>query len=231
MHEFGTTMEQLASVVVTQRKWASMNPNALFREQVTVDDVLRSPMVVYPYTLLMCSRPADGAGAILVASAEKARELTDRAVWIVGVDEYHTHGWVTSMPSLTELGSRVTAENAFKMARLKHGDIDLAMFTDPFAFLPIEHVEDCGFVRKGEGGKFFEEGRGEPGGDLPVNTHGGLLCGVHSGVNPLVHHVIEAVRQLTGKAGERQVKDAERAFIQLHGGMMEHYATMILSVG
>ncbi|MHA1580902.1 MAG: thiolase, partial [Candidatus Baldrarchaeia archaeon] len=104
-----------------------MNPNALFREQVTVDDVLRSPMVVYPYTLLMCSRPADGAGAILVASAEKAKELTDRPVWIVGVDEYHSHGWVTSMPSLTELGSRVTAENAFKMARLKHGDIDLAM--------------------------------------------------------------------------------------------------------
>ena len=102
------------------------------------------------------------------------------------------------------------------------------MLTDPFAFLPIEHLEDCGFVAKGEGGKFFEEGRGEPGSALPINTHGGLLCGVHDGVSPLIHHTIEAIRQLRGQAGRRQVKNAEKAFIQLHGGMMQHHATMIL---
>jgi acetyl-CoA acetyltransferase len=132
------------------------------------------------------------------------------------------------MPNLTELGSKTTAEMAFKMAGLTSKDIDIVMATDPFAFLPIEHLEDCGFVAKGEGGKFFEEGRGEPGGDLPYNTHGGLLCGVHDGVSPIIHHIIEAVRQLTGQAQKRQVKNAEKIFIQVHGGMMQHYATMII---
>lgn len=228
MHEYGTTEEQLAGVVVSQRKWAAMNPNAIFREVVTVEDVLNSPLVAYPYRLLMCSRPADGAGAILLTSTKRARELTKTPIYILGVGEYHTHGWVTSMPDLTELGSKTTAEVAFKMAGLTPRDIDVVMITDPFAFLPIEHLEDCGFVEKGEGGKFFEEGRGEPEGDLPINTHGGLLCGVHDGVSPIIHHIIEAIRQLTGQAEKRQVKDAEKVFIQVHGGMMQHYASIIL---
>jgi acetyl-CoA acetyltransferase len=229
MHQYGTTEEQLASVVVCQRKWASMNPNAIFWEPLSVDDVLNSPMIIYPYRLLMCSRPADGAGAILLTSIDRAKKLTDVPIRILGIGEHHTHGWITSMPNLVELGSKVTAKQAFEMSGLTHKDIDIAMLTDPFAFLPIEHLEDTGFVKKGEGGKFFEEGRAAPGGELPINTHGGLLCGVHSGVSPLIHHVIEAVRQIRGEAGRRQVKNAERAFIQLHGGMMQHHATLILS--
>ncbi len=228
MHQYGTTDKQLACVVVSQRKWAEMNPNAIFGETVTVEDVLSSPMIVYPYRLLMCSRPADGAGAVLLTSAKRARELTETPIYILGAGEYHTHGWVTSMPNLAELGSKVTAEMAFKMAGLTAKDIDVVMITDPFAFLPLEHLEDCGFVQKGQGGKFFEEGRGAPGGDLPINTHGGLLCGVHDGVSPIIHHIIEAIRQLTGQAEKRQVKNVEKVFIQLHGGMMQHYATMIL---
>jgi acetyl-CoA acetyltransferase len=229
MHEYGTTEEQLASVVVSQRKWASMNPNALFWEPLSVDDVLKSPMIIYPYRLLMCSRPADGAGAIIVTSIDRAKELTDVPIRILGVGEYHTHGWVTSMPNLVELGSKVAARQAFEMSGLTHKDIDIAMLFDPFAFLPIEHLEDTGFVKKGEGGKFFEEGRAAPGGDLPINTHGGALCGVHSGINAGIHHVIEAIRQIRGEAGRRQVKNAKRAFIQLHGGMMQHHATLILT--
>jgi acetyl-CoA acetyltransferase len=228
MYQYGTTESQIASVVVSQRKWAAMNPNAIFWEPVEVEDVLNSPPVVYPYRLLMCSRPADGAGAVLLTSTQRAKQLTDAPLYILGVGEHHTHGWVISMPNLTELGSKVTAEKAFEMAGLTPKDISVAMFTDPFAFLPIEHLEDCGFVPKGEGGRFFEEGRSHPGGELPVNTHGGLLCGVHDGVSPIIHHVIEAIRQLTGRAGKRQVKNADKAFIQFHGGMMQHHASLIL---
>ncbi|MGQ9722301.1 MAG: thiolase family protein [Candidatus Jordarchaeum sp.] len=228
MHVYGTTEEQLASVVVAQRKWASMNPNAVFKDIITVDDVVKSPLVIWPYHLFMCSRPADGAGAILVSSAKKAKEYTDTPIRILGMAEHHTHGVLTSIPNLNELGSRITSSAAFKMAGLTPKDIDIAMLTDPFAFLPIEHLEDCGFVKKGEGGKFFEEGHSEPGGELPINTHGGLLCGVHDGVGPLIHHIIESMRQLRGEAEKRQVDGAEVAFLELHGGMMYHHATLIL---
>lgn len=228
MQVYGTTEEQLASVVVSQRKWASKNPNAIFWEPIDIDDVLKSPMVAYPYRLLMCSRPSDGAGALLITSTKMAKELGIEPVRILGVGEYHTHGWIMSIPDLLTLGSREVSLQAYKMAGIKPKDVDVLYLTDPFAFLPIEHLEDCGFVPKGEGGKFFEEGRGAPGGDLPVNTHGGLLCGVHDGIGPLIHHTIEAVKQLRGEAKRRQVDKAEKAFVQMHGGLMQHHAALIL---
>ena len=203
MHEFGTKSEQLAAVAVAMRRHASLNPSATMRKPITVKDVLESRWVVKPFHLLDCCLVSDGGGAIVVASADRARDFPNSPVYIWGFGEGHTGGPLQSS-SLTTLGSKQAAATAYQMADVKPADIGFAEIYDCFTAIVIVTLEDYGFCPKGEGGRWVENGRIEISGSLPVNTHGGLLSQGH--VEGMLH-ITEAVKQLRGASvePERQV--------------------------
>jgi acetyl-CoA acetyltransferase len=208
MHEFGTTPEQLGAVAVAMRKHAQLNDRALMREKpMTIDDYLASPVLFGPYRLLDCCLETDGAGAVVVTAAERTRDSKQKAVYVSGVAAGHPFPAddITNRQDIFEVGLTHAAPRAFEMADVEHGDVDFAQVYDCFTFEALQQIEEMGFCKRGEGGAFVEGGRIELGGDLPVNTHGGLLSEAHTlGMN----HVIEAVRQLRNDAGKRQVKNA-----------------------
>ena len=209
MNTFGTKPEHLGAVAVACRTHAQRNPNALMRgKPITMDDYLASPLISDPYRLLDCSLEADGAAAFVVTSAERAKDLRGKAVPILGFAQgqpFPADDIVTREDPF-ELGVTHATARAFEMAGITHADVDFAEIYDPFTFQVIHQLEEMGFCRRGEGGPFVEGGRIELGGDLPVNTHGGLLSEAHMlGMN----HFVEAVRQLRGEADERQVRHAE----------------------
>lgn len=215
MHEYGTTNRQFGAVAVAMRRHASVNPNAQMRKAMTLDDHQSSPWVVDPFRLLDCCQVSDAAGAVVVVSAERARDLRRRPVLLRGMAEAHTHRSAAQAPGLTTLGSADAAERVYAMAGLTPGDVDFAEIYDCFTYAVIVQLEDYGFCPKGEGGGFVEGGRIELGGELPVNTHGGLLSQGHADG---MFHVTEAVRQLREAAGERQVPGAEVALVTGVGG-------------
>ena len=209
MNTFGTKPEHLGAVAVACRTHAQRNANALMRgKPITMDDYLASPLISDPYRLLDCSLEADGAAAFVVTSAERAKDLRGKAVPILGFAQgqpFPADDIVTREDPF-ELGVTHATARAFEMAGITHADVDFAEIYDPFTFQVIHQLEEMGFCRRGEGGPFVEGGRIELGGDLPVNTHGGLLSEAHMlGMN----HFVEAVRQLRGEADERQVRHAE----------------------
>jgi acetyl-CoA acetyltransferase len=238
MYEHGTTPEQLASVAVTMRRHASVNPRAHKRDPITVDDVLSSRMIASPFNLLMCSLVSDGGAAVVVTTRERAADLDRPPIEILAEEiAYGTgekgvlHNSLSQAPDLIRIGTRVAAADALAKAGLRHGDIDLLMTYDCFAIMPILFVEAAGFVAEGEGGPFFEEGRAGPGGDLPVNTHGGMMSYAHPG-NPGGFFMFpELVRQLRGECGERQVSGAEVAMVTGYGGQMAFWPVTILGTG
>lgn len=208
MDEFGTKPEHLGAVAIACRKHAQLNPCALMRgKPMTMADYLASPMISDPFRLLDCSLEADGACALVVTTAERARDLKQRPVFIVGFGQgqpFPADDIVTREQPFN-LGMTAAAPRAFRMAGIAPQDVDFAEIYDPFTFQVIQQIEEMGFCRRGEGGPFVEGGRIELGGELPVNTHGGLLSEAHVlGMN----HFVEAVHQLRGSAGERQVRDA-----------------------
>ena len=209
MYEYGTTSRHFGAIAVACRKHAMLNPKAFMRKPMTIEDHQNSRMIVDPFHLLDCSLETDGAGAYVVTSAEKAKSLRQRPVYIMGVAEGHPDNptSVTEQQPMTVLqGEIYAAKRAFAMAEITPKDVDAAELYDGFTWIAFCQLEDIGFCKKGDGGSFVEGGRIELGGELPINTHGGLLSEAHvTGVN----HVIEAVRQLRGDCGERQVKDAE----------------------
>jgi acetyl-CoA acetyltransferase len=208
MHEFGTTPEQLGAVAVAMRKHAQLNANALMRERpMTIDDYLGSPILFGPYRLLDCCLETDGAAAVVVTSSDRSRDSKQKPVHISGVATGHPYPAddITNRRDIFEIGLTHAAPRAFEMADVEHKDIDFAQVYDCFTFEALQQIEEMGFCKRGEGGPFVEGGRIELGGELPVNTHGGLLSEAHTlGMN----HVIEAVRQLRGEAGKRQVEGA-----------------------
>ena len=227
MYEYGTTSEQMAQVAVTLRRHASLNPNAHKRDLITIDDVLKSKMIASPLHILDCAIVSDGAAAAIVTSAERARELRQKPVHLLGQGYGLRHSHIGDT-ELTTTGAVDSGAAAFRTAGLKPSDMDFAQIYDCFTITVIVELEDLGFCKKGEGGSFVENGRIGIGGELPVTTHGGLLSGGHPGLGGGFFHVIEAVRQLRGEAHGRQVKDAEVALVHGNGGVISIHCTLIL---
>ena len=227
MHEFGTTREQLAEVAVAARQWAQLNPAAWEKKPLTVADVLGARMVSYPLTVRDCCLVTDGGGAVIVTSAERARSLKQKPVYVLGCGQSITHASISSMPDLTHTGAIASGAQAYKMAGLAARDIDVLALYDAFTINTILFLEDLGFCAKGEGGAFVSGGRIAPGGGLAVNTNGGGLSYCHPGMYGLFL-LIEATRQLRGECGERQVADCNIALAHGNGGVLSAQATVIL---
>jgi acetyl-CoA acetyltransferase len=228
MHEYGTTSEQLAEVAVAARAWAALNPRALRREPLTVADVLGSPWVAYPFHLLDCCLVTDAGGAVVLTRADRARSLGGPVVEVLGSAVAHTHHMISQMPDLTVTPAAISGPAAYAQAGLGPGDIDVAELYDSFTYTVIAELEDLGFCAKGEGGAFVGGGRIAPGGDFPLNTSGGGLSYTHPGMFG-IFLVIEAVRQLRGECGQRQVAGAEVALVNGMGGYLSSSATAILA--
>ena len=227
MYEFGTTSEQLAQIAVDTRRWASMNPNARFQDPITIDDVLASPMQASPLHLFDCCLVTDGAGAFVMVSEEKARSLAKPPVYVLGAATCGDHSMISQMPDLTTTAGAVSGPAAFAMAGVKPSDVDLLMGYDSFTITALLHLEDLGFCAKGEGGAFVEDGKLGPGGSLPMNTNGGGLSYTHPGMYGMFL-IVEAVRQLRGECGARQLDGPEIAVAHGSGGLLSTMGTLVL---
>ncbi len=227
MHQYGTTSEQLAEIAVVTRRHANINPLAMYRDLITIQDVINSKMVADPLHLLDCCVVSDGGGAILVTTEERARDLNQRPIFVLGSSEGHTHAHISQMPDLTVTAAATTGPQAFAEAGITPGDIDMAMLYDSFTITVLLLLEDLGFCAKGEGGAFVQGGRIALGGQLPINTDGGGLSSNHPGMRG-IFLIIEATRQLRGQCGPRQVENAKLAVAHGSGGLLSSQATTIL---
>lgn len=227
MFEFGTTREQMAAVAVAARQWALKNPVAWEKKPLSIDEVLGARMVSYPFTVRDICLVTDGGGAIVLTAPDRAKSLKKPPVYVLGHGQAITHANISSMPDLTVTGALASGKAAYAMAGLAAKDIDVVELYDAFTINTILFLEDLGFCPKGEGGRFVEGGRIAPGGSLPVNTNGGGLSYCHPGMYGLFL-LIEAVRQLRGESGERQVKGAETAIAHGNGGVLSSQSTVIL---
>jgi acetyl-CoA acetyltransferase len=227
MHEFGTTSEQLAEVAVATRRWAALNPKAFKREPITITDVLESPIICSPLHLLDCCLVTDGGGAIVITSKERAQDLRQPPISVLGYGQRITHANISLAPDLVRTGAVESGTAAFSMAGLSRSDVDIAQIYDSFTITVLLSLEDLGFCRKGEGGAFVENGRTAPGGAFPLNTSGGGLSYCHPGMLGLLL-LVEAVRQLRHEAGDRQVEDADIALCHGTGGVLSSSATVLL---
>ncbi|OZI39500.1 thiolase [Bordetella genomosp. 1] len=227
MHQYGTTREQLAEVALAANRWAQRNPEAQLREPATLDSILSARMVSDPLTVRDCCLVTDGAGAFVLVRAERARDLPRKPVYVLGNATAVWNRQISSMHDLTVTAAAQSGRQAYAMAGVGAADIDVLEVYDAFTINTILFLEDLGFCAKGEGGAFVSGGAIAPGGRLPVNTNGGGLCCVHPGMYG-VFIMIEAVRQLRGECGERQVADAHLALVHGNGGTLSSQSTAIL---
>jgi acetyl-CoA acetyltransferase len=230
MHRYGTKAEQLAEIAVTMRRHAALNPAAKMRKPITVDDVLSSRMISRPLHLLDCCIISDGGGALVVTSAARARDLAKPPVVVLGCGEAVCHQELGA-PDLLTIAAKQSGAQALAMAGVSHDDIDFAMIHDSFTITVLATLENLGFCKPGEGGAFVENGRIGLGGALPLNPDGGGLSSNHPGMRG-IFLVIEAVKQLRGECGERQVADARIALAHGTGGTLgvaHSGATLVLA--
>jgi len=228
MHEFGTTREQLAEVAVAAREWARLNPAAWSRDPLAIEDVLAAPLVADPLGVRDCCLVNDGGAAVVVCSPERARSLGRPHVLVLGAGEASTHRHISEMPDLVRTAAVASGGEAFAQAGVGPQEMDLALLYDAFTITPLLFLEDLGFCAKGEGGAFVEGGRTRPGGDFPMNTNGGGLSYCHPGMYGLLM-LVEAVRQLRGECGGRQVPDAALAVAHGNGGVLSSQCTAVLA--
>ena len=229
MHQYGTTRRQLAEVAVAARRWAQLNPEAFARDPLTLEDVLNARMVSDPFTKYDCCLVTDGACAFVMVRADRAKDLPKKPVYVLGTATAVWHRSASGMDDLTVTPSKDSGERAFAMAGMSARDIDVFQTYDAFSINTILALEDLGFCKKGEGGHFVDNGAIAPGGRLPVNTNGGGLSCVHPNMYS-GFATIEAVRQLRGECGERQVKGAKTALVNGNGGLAgSSQATAVLA--
>ncbi len=228
MHEYGTTSEQLAEIAVAAREFAGLNPSAMYRDPITVDDVVGSRMIADPLHKLDCCVISDGGGALLVTSEERARDLKQPPVWILSAAGAQTHWNISQMPKFTETAAARFRDVLFGRAGVTPADIDTLQLYDSFTITILLLLEDLGFAPKGEGGPWVAEGHIRRGGSVPLNTDGGGLSSNHPGMRG-IFLLIEAVRQLRGQAGDAQVPDAKLALACGSGGWLSAMGGVILS--
>lgn len=229
MHQFGTTRKQLADVAVAARQWALLNPMAWEKTPLTHDEVIGARKVSDPFTVRDCCLVSDGGGALVLTRADRARHLHKPPVYVLGVGEAMSHASISNMPDLTVTGAVASSQAAFDMAGYDAQDMHLAMLYDAFTIMPILFLEDLGFCAKGEGGAFVSDGGIAPGGHLAVNTNGGGLSYCHPGMYGLLL-MVEAVRQLRGECGARQLKGCSLAVAHGNGGVLSSQATVVLGL-
>jgi acetyl-CoA acetyltransferase len=228
MKTYGVTHEQIAMVSVVQREWAAKNPRATFRDPITVEDVLRSRMIAYPFRLLQCCLVTDGGGALILTSADRAKDFPTKPVYILGTGESVETPMVSQMESFTSSRAfSVAGPTAFREAGITHKDVDHLMIYDAFAHLPLYGLEDLGFVPRGEAGRFIAERNTAPGSKLPLNTNGGGLSYMHSGMYGM-YALQESVRQMRGIA-PAQIPGAKISVCHGVGGMFAASGTIIFS--
>lgn len=228
MKTYGVTEEDLARVPVIQREWAAMNPRATRREPITIDDVLASPMIAWPFRKLMCCLVTDGGGALIVTSAERARDFPRQPIYVIGTGESVEGPLISMMEDFhSSRAFRVSGQAAFAEAGIGHGDVDHLMVYDAFAHVPLYGLEDLGFCKKGEAKDFIRERHTAPGGKLPMNTNGGGLSYMHSGMYGM-YALQESVRQMRGVA-PAQVPDAKISVCHGVGGMFAASSTIIFT--
>ena len=235
MSQYGVTREQLSAVAVSARKWATLNPKALKREPLALEDVTASKMISTPLHMLDCSLVSDGGAAVIVTRTENVPD-SKRAVAVTGVGASFGNGEfayddITNLPDLVDQGQGLAAERAFSMAGMTASDIDLAYIYDCFSIMVLIELEGLGLCGRGEAAKFVAEGGIAPGGALPTNTHGGLLSFAHPAKPGGLFMFTEAVKQLRGEAGERQVADAGSAMIKGHMAHCAGHPVTILTHG
>jgi acetyl-CoA acetyltransferase len=229
MYEFGTTIEQLAEIAVSTRDNASRNPEAYYREPITIDDVQNSRMMADPLTKLHCCIRSDGGGAVVVTSKERALDCAKQPVWALGTGESTSHTTMSEWDDFTESPAVRSGRQAFDRAGVTPEDIDVCQIYDAFTAMVLFSLEALGFCKKGEGGPFVEDGKLRLGGALPTNTDGGGLSHCHPGMRGMFL-LVEAVRQLRGEAHGRQVENAELCCVNGTGGWFSTASTVILGV-
>jgi acetyl-CoA acetyltransferase len=228
MHEFGTTIEQLAEVAVSTRYNASLNPDAYYQDLITIDDVMESTMTWDPLTKLHCCIRSDGGGAIVLTHEDRAKDCATEPIWVLGTGEAVSHTTMSEWPDFTESPCVRSGKMAFERAGLKPEDMDMAQVYDAFTPMVILTLEGLGFCKKGEGGAFVEDGRMRVGGALPTNTDGGGLSSCQPGMRGMFL-LIEAVKQLRGECGARQIAgDPTLACVNGTSGWFTAASTIIL---
>ncbi len=228
MKDNGLTEEQLAMVAVVQREWAAKHPRSSFKDPITTDDVLNSKMICYPFRLLMCCLVTDGGGALILTSADRAKDFPTKPVYIRGTGESAETPMISQMQDFSSSRAfRVAGKSAFESAGISHDDVDHLMIYDAFAHLPIYGLEDLEFVGRGEAGAFIAEGNTRPGGKLPLNTNGGGLSYMHSGMYGM-YALQESVRQMRGTS-PAQIEGAKISVCHGVGGMFAASGTIVFT--
>jgi len=230
MHEFGTTLDELAEIAVSTRYNASLNPDAYYRDLITIDDVQSSRLIADPLTKLHCCIRSDGGGAVVLTSEARARDAAGAPVWVLGTGEAVSHTAMSEWRDFTESPAVRSGAAAFERAGLRPADVDCCQLYDAFTPMVLLTLEALGFCAKGEGGPFVADGRLRVGGALPTNTDGGGLSACHPGMRGMFL-LVEAVRQLRGEAGARQVADAEVCCVNGTGGWFSSASTVLLGSG
>jgi acetyl-CoA acetyltransferase len=227
MHQFGTTREQLGAVAIAARNWAQLNPDAFMRDGLTIQDYLQARMVSDPLGVRDCCLVTDGAAAIVMTRADRAKDHASRPAFVLGAACATWHQEISNAPDLTVTAAAESGSRAYRQAGVTAADIDVVQLYDAFTINTLLFLEDLGFCPKGEGGRFVEGGRIAPGGELPVNTNGGGLSCVHPGMYGLFT-LVEGTQQLMHKCGARQVADVQLALCHGNGGVLSSQATVIL---
>jgi acetyl-CoA acetyltransferase len=228
MKKYGTTEEQLASVAVATRAWASKNKRAMMRDPITVDDVLNSRLIAWPVHLLECCLVTDGGGALILTTAERARDFKKPPVYVMGTGEGAENVMISSMHDFTESQAfKKSAERAFRLSGVERKDVDHLQLYDAFVHTPMYGLEALGFVKPGESGPWFAEGHSAPGGDLPINTNGGGLSYTHTGMYGMFA-LQESVRQLRGEA-DAQVQNVKISIAHGPAGFFAAAGTVVMT--